>query len=348
MTDVVTESVEAVLGEAAAGADLAGPIGKRPHLWAWVLRRIGLGVLTLFGVSIVVFGATQAIPGNPAREILGREATPSAIQAFEQEHGLTGSLLAQYWHWLHGVLTGDFGVSLASHQSVLSIIGTRGLNTLALVVLSAAIAIPLGILIGTLAAVAHDRPFDHGVQLVLVVLTSLPEFVIGLAMLIVFATTVLTIFPAVAVIPAGQTAFEHPSAIVLPVLTLVLAVVPYLARLQRGTMIDVLGSEFVTMARLKGVRERTIVRRHALRNSLVAVIQGSSITLIYLTGGVVTIEYLFAFPGLGSALTSAVQSRDYPVIQGIVVVFAAAYVVFNLMADLLTVCVTPRLRTRFR
>jgi peptide/nickel transport system permease protein len=261
MTDVVTESVEAVLGEGAAVADLGAQTGKAPRLWAWVLRRVGLGILTLFGVSIVVFGATQAIPGNPAREILGRSVPESSIQAFDRAHGLTGSVVSQYLHWLHGVVTGHLGVSLASQQSVLSIIGSRGLNTLALVVLSAAIAVPLGILIGTLAAVAHDRPFDHGAQLVLVVLTSLPEFVIGLAMLILFATTVFTILPAVAVIPAGQNAFEHPTAIVLPVLTLVLAVVPYLARLQRGTMIDILGSEFVTMARLKGVRERTIVRR---------------------------------------------------------------------------------------
>ncbi|HYC82185.1 MAG TPA: ABC transporter permease, partial [Solirubrobacterales bacterium] len=131
-------------------------------------------------------------------------------------------------------------------------------------------------------------------------------------------------------------------------LSLVLAVVPYVARLQRATMIDVLESEYVHMARLKGLRESTIIRRHAMRNSLVAVIQGSSLTLIYLTGGVVTIEYLFAFPGLGSALTGAVESRDLPMIQGIVLVFATAYVLINLLADLLTVYVTPKLRTQYR
>lgn len=347
MTDALTESIDAVLGEAAS-PDASVPVGRQTRLWEWVLRRLGLGVLTLVGVSIVVFGATQAIPGDPAREILGRTATTGEVNAFDRAHGLSGSIVSEYLHWLHSVVTGHIGDSLASHQSVVSIIGNRGLNSLALVVCSAAIAIPLSVLIGTLSAVAHDRPFDHGAQLLLLILTALPEFVIGLAMLIVFSTTVFTIFPAVAVIPDGQTAFGQPNALALPVLTLVLAVVPYLARLQRGTMIDVLGSEFVTMARLKGVRERTIIRQHALRNSLVAVIQGSSVTLIYLTGGVVTIEYLFAFPGLGSALTSAVQSRDFPVVQAIVLVFATAYVVFNLVADLLTVLATPRLRTRFR
>jgi peptide/nickel transport system permease protein len=312
-----------------------------------VLRRVGLGVLTLVGVSILIFAATEAIPGDPAREILGKVPN-AALVAFDRANGLTGSVVDRYFRWLHGIITGHFGTSLASHESIVSIIGSRGINTLALVVCSAAIAIPLAMLVGTLAAVEHDRPFDHGVQVILLVLTALPEFVIGLVMLIVFATTLFTILPSVAVIPAGQNAFEHPAELALPVFTLVLAVVPYLARLQRGTMIDVLDSEFVHMARLKGVRERTIIRRHALRNSLVAVIQGSSITLIYLTGGVVTIEYLFAYPGLGSALTAAVESRDLPVIQMIVLVFAAVYVVVNLVADLLTVAVTPRLRTRFR
>ena len=346
MPDATSYSVEAVLGDTAGDAGLGAADG-RSRLSVWVLRRIGLSVFTLLGVSILIFAATEAIPGNPAREILGR-VTNAQIVAFDQEHGLTGSVVSRYLRWLHGVVTGHFGTSLASHQSVISIIGSRGLNSLALVFFSAVIAIPVALLVGTIAAVSHDRPLDHGLSLVLLVLTALPEFVIGLAMLIIFATTVFTILPSVAVIPAGQNAFEHPTQLALPVLTLVLAVMPYLARLQRGTMIDVLDSEFVHMARLKGVRERTIVRRHALRNSLVAVIQGSSITLIYLTGGVVTIEFLFAFPGLGSALTAAVQSRDLPVIQMIVLVFAAAYVVFNLLADFLTVWVTPRLRTRFR
>jgi len=132
------------------------------------------------------------------------------------------------------------------------------------------------------------------------------------------------------------------------VMTLVLAVVPYLARLQRAAMIDVLESEYVQMARLKGVRERTVIRRHALRNSVVPIIQGSALAMIYLTGGIVTIEYLFAYPGLGSALAAGVQSRDLPLVQAIVLLFAASYVLFNLLADVLTIVVSPRLRTGFR
>ncbi len=158
----------------------------------------------------------------------------------------------------------------------------------------------------------------------LLVLTALPEFVIGLGLLLLLATSVFHALPAVALIPPGDNAFEHPSELALPVLTLVLTVIPYLARLQRAAMIDVLDSEYVQMARLKGVRERSVIRRHALRNSIVPIIQGSALTLIYLTGGIVTIEYLFAFPGLGSALAAGVQSRDLPVVQAIVLLFAAS------------------------
>ena len=195
-------------------------------------------------------------------------------------------------------------------------ISDRGLNSLALVLCSAAIAIPLSLALGTFAAVRRDRPFDHVSQIVLLVLTALPEFVIGLGLLLLLATSVFHALPAVALIPPGDSAFAHPSELALPVMTLVLAVVPYLARLQRAAMIDVLESEYVQMARLKGVRERSVIRRHALRNSVVPIIQGSALAMIYLTGGIVTIEYLFAFPGLGSALAAGVQSRDLPARAG--------------------------------
>ena len=194
----------------------------------------------------------------------------------------------------------------------------------------------------------RDRPFDHVSQIVLLVLTALPEFVIGLGLLLLLATSVFHALPAVALIPPGDSPFAHASELALPVMTLVLAVVPYLARLQRAAMIDVLDSEYVQMARLKGVRERTVIRRHALRNSVVPIIQGSALAMIYLTGGIVTIEYLFAYPGLGSALAAGVQSRDLPLVQAIVLLFAASYVLFNLLADVLTIAASPRLRTRFR
>ncbi|RDI73614.1 ABC-type dipeptide/oligopeptide/nickel transport system permease component [Gaiella occulta] len=312
----------------------------------WILRRALLSLLVLFGVSVLIFLATQALPGDPAVQILGHTATPEQLDELRKQLGLDQSLLDQYLTWLGNVLTGSLGQSLTSPQSVSSLLIDRGLASLALVLSSALIAIPLAVVMGSVGAVRRDRPLDHATQGIFLVLTALPEFVIGLGLLILLGTTVFKVLPTVALIPSGGAAFTHPKELALPVLTLVLAVLPYLTRLQRAAMIDVLESDFIQMARLKGLPERVVVRRHALRNSLVPVVQGSALTLIYLTGGIVAIEYLFAYPGLGSALTTAVAGRDLPVVQAIVLLLASVYVVVNLVADLLTVLLVPRLRTR--
>jgi peptide/nickel transport system permease protein len=312
----------------------------------WIVRRALLSLLVLLGVSVLIFLATQALPGDPAVQILGHTASPEQLTELRKQLGLDQPLLDQYATWLGNVLTGSLGQSLTSPQSVSSLLIDRGLASLALVGASALIAIPLAVLLGSLGAMRRDRPSDHATQGIFLVLTALPEFVIGLGLLILLGTTVFTVLPPVALIPSGGAAFTHPRELALPVITLVLAVVPYLTRLQRAAMIDVLESDFVQMARLKGLPERTVVRRHALRNSLVPVVQGSALTLIYLTGGIVAIEYLFAYPGLGSALTTAVAGRDLPVVQAIVLLLASVYVIVNLVADLLTVLLVPRLRTR--
>lgn len=315
-------------------------------MFLWILRRALLSLIVLFGVSVLIFLATQALPGDPAVQILGHTATPEQLDELRKQLGLDQPLLNQYLTWLGNVLTGSLGQSLTSPQSVSSLLIDRGLASLALVLSSALIAIPLAVVMGSVGAVRRDRPLDHATQGIFLVLTALPEFVIGLGLLILLGTTVFKVLPTVALIPSGGAAFTHPKELALPVLTLVLAVLPYLTRLQRAAMIDVLESDFIQMARLKGLPERIVVRRHALRNSLVPVVQGSALTLIYLTGGIVAIEYLFAYPGLGSALTTAVAGRDLPVVQAIVLLLASVYVVVNLVADLLTVLLVPRLRTR--
>ncbi len=333
------------LGES-PGPVTSGARSPRVTTLLWVLRRAFFSLLVLFGVSVLIFVATQALPGDPAVQILGRSASTEQLDALRHQLGLDQSLLAQYRDWLQNVLTGSLGDSLTSPQSVSSILIDRGLASLALVLVSALISIPLAVLLGSLGAVRRDRVLDHASQGVFLVLTALPEFVIGLGLLILLGTTVWKVLPTVALIPSGGAAFTHPRELALPVLTLVLAVLPYLTRLQRAAMIDVLESDYVQMARLKGVPERLVVRRHALRNSLVPVIQGSALTLIYLTGGIVAVEYLFAYPGIGSALTTAVAARDLPTVQAIVLLLATVYVVVNLVADLLTVLLVPRLRTR--
>ena len=328
------------------GSLISGSRSPRTAMVLWIVRRALLSLLVLLGVSVLIFLATQALPGDPAVQILGHTGTPEQLTELRKQLGLDQPLLNQYATWLGNVLTGSLGQSLTSPQSVSSLLIDRGLASLALVGASALIAIPLAVLLGSLGAMRRDRPSDHATQGIFLVLTALPEFVIGLGLLILLGTTVFTVLPPVALIPSGGAAFTHPRELALPVITLVLAVVPYLTRLQRAAMIDVLESDFVQMARLKGLPERTVVRRHALRNSLVPVVQGSALTLIYLTGGIVAIEYLFAYPGLGSALTTAVAGRDLPVVQAIVLLLASVYVIVNLVADLLTVLLVPRLRTR--
>ena len=314
-------------------------------LGGFVLRRLGLGVVTLFGVSVLVFAATAALPSDPARAILGL-APPERIEALRLELGLNKPLTTQYLDYVKGYLTGDLGRSLVSREPVSGYLSDRLVMSAALVVLSAGIAIPLSIILGVAAAVRRDGILDRIALMGALVINALPQFVIGLLLVIVFVTTVFPVLPAVSLIPANAGVFSQPEILVLPVLTMVLATVPYLYRLVRASMIDTLESDYVQMARLKGAPYRALVYRHAMRNSLTPAIQASATCLAFLVGGTVPVEFLFNYPGLGSALTTAVANRDLPVIQVICVLFAACYVGFNIIADVLTICVTPRLRTQ--
>src|ERR1700742_3801481 len=300
----------------------------------FLLRRILLGLLTLLLVSIVVFAATQALPGNAARAILGRDATPARLAALSRQLHLDRSVLSQYFSWLGGVVTGNLGTSAATQNSVSSLIGSRLANSAFLVLVSAIVAIPLSIGLGVLMAVRRDRPTDHVLST-----TSLA---------LAFATTVSPIFPAVSLIPPGEHAWNVPNAVVLPAATLVIAVTPYISRIMRASMVEVLESEYVTMARLKGLPERQGIWRPAGPNAIVPALQVSALQLAYMAGGVVVVEYVFSYNGIGSQLVTAVTNRDIPVVQALVMIIGAVYVIVNLIADLLTIVVTPRLRTAGR
>jgi peptide/nickel transport system permease protein len=314
----------------------------------FLLRRVLLGLLILLLVSIVVFAATQALPGNAAAAILGRNATPERLAALTRQLHLNESAVAQYLHWLGGVITGNFGTSAATEQPVSSLLSARILNSAFLVLVSALVALPLSIGLGVWMAVKRDKVTDHVLSLATLSLAALPEFVIGIGLIVLLATNVSHAFPAVSLIPPGQHAWNVPNAVVLPAATLVLAVVPYISRIMRGSMVEVLESEYVTMARLKGLSNRTVIWRHAVPNAIVPAIQVSALQLAYMAGGVVLVEFVFTFPGIGSSLVDAVGNRDIPVVQALVIIIAAVYVVVNLVADLLTIVVTPRLRTAGR
>ncbi len=312
----------------------------------FIVRRILLGLLVLALVSVVVFAATQALPGAPARAILGRSATPTSLKALRDQLGLDQPVLQQYWDWVTGLLHGDFGTSLAAQIPVSDLLGERLVNSAFLVFTAGIISIPLSILIGAYAALRRDRLFDTTSSIVTLLFAAVPEFVVGVALVVLFATTVFEWLPAVSLIPPQDKPWQHPKELILPTLTLVIAVTPYVARIMRASMIEVLESEYVEMARLKGVPERLVIRRHALPNALGPSFQVIALNLAYLAGGVIVVEFVFNYAGIGGALRDAVFQRDLPVVQTLAMLIATLYVILNLLADIATILVTPRLRTR--
>jgi peptide/nickel transport system permease protein len=311
----------------------------------FLVRRLLLAVLVLFLVSVLVFAATQAL-GNPARAILGRNSNPASLAALTKQLHLDKPVLSQYWSWFKGILHGNFGVSLAAQQPVTKVIGARLVNSGVLVLLSAIISIPLSIAIGSWAALRREKAFDTVSSTLLLVLAALPEFVVAVMLVILLSTTVFHWLPAISPVPPGSRPWNHLKGLILPTATLVVAVAPYVARIMRASMIEVLESDYVEMARLKGLPERTVLIRHALPNALGPVFQVIAINLAYLAGGIVVVEYVFNYPGIGSALQDGVVNHDIPLVQALAMIIAGVYVVLNLLADVGTILVTPRLRTR--
>ena len=313
----------------------------------FVLRRLLLGLLVLVLVSVVVFAATQALPGDPARSILGRTATPASLKALRDQLGLGGSVLSQYLDWITGLLHGDAGNSLAAQEPVSDLLGDKVVNSGFLVFCAALISIPISVAIGAYAALRRDRTFDVTSSLATLVFAAVPEFVVGISLVVIVATTIFTGFlPAITIIPPGGRPWDNMEAMILPTVTLVLAVTPYVVRIMRASMIEVLESDYVEMARLKGLPERTVIIRHALPNALGPTFQVIALNLAYLAGGVIVVEYVFNYAGIGGALRDAVATQDLPVVQALAMLIAAIYVMLNMLADIATIMVTPRLRTR--
>jgi peptide/nickel transport system permease protein len=311
------------------------------------VRRVLLGFLVLALVSVVVFAATQALPGDPARSILGRTATPASLKALREQLNLDQPVLTQYWNWITGFVHGDFGTSLAAQEPVSTYLHDRLINSAFLVVVAGLISIPFSVAIGAYAALRRDRFFDVSSSIGTLLLAALPEFVVGVTLVVLFATTVFPhTLPAVAYLAPGERPWNHLKEMILPIVTLIIAVTPYVARIMRASMIEVLESDYVEMARLKGVPEREVVVRHALPNALGPTFQVIALNLAYLAGGVIVVEYVFSYAGIGGALQNAVSTRDMPVVQALAMLIAALYVVLNMLADIATILVTPRLRTR--
>jgi peptide/nickel transport system permease protein len=316
-------------------------------VWGFILRRLLLGIVVLILVSVLVFLATQALPGDPARAILGRSATPASLAALRRQLHLDQPVISQYWTWVTGLLHGNLGRSLAAQEPVATLLSPRLVNSAVLVALAAVLSIPLSIAIGAWAAFRREKAFDTVSSNLLLLLAALPEFVVAVVLVILFATTVFPrALPAISTVPPGSHPWNNWAALVLPTLTLVIAVAPYVARIMRASMIEVLESDYIEMARLKGLPERTVLIRHALPNALGPVFQVIALNLAYLAGGIIVVEFVFNYTGIGSAIQEAVINHDLPVIQALAMIIAAVYVILNLLADVATILVTPRLRSR--
>ncbi len=218
-----------------------------------ILRRLALGALTLFAASVLIFAATQALPGDAARSILGRTATPESLAELREQLGLNKPVVEQYTDWIGGILHGDLGTSLTAGRPVSDVLGERIEYSAFLMFLAALVSIPLAVVIGAVSARRRDGPFDHSMSIVTLALASLPEFVVGIALVVLFSTTVFHWLPAVTVVEPGTPPWEYPRELILPVITLVIAVTPYVTRIVRASMVEILESDYVEMARLKGL-----------------------------------------------------------------------------------------------
>lgn len=308
-------------------------------------RRLGVGVLILFVVSLLVFGASLLLPGDPAQAVLGREATPERLEVVRAQMHLDEPPVQRYLSWAGDLVTGDLGDSLVSQTPVpvIDLIAERSANSLLLMAIAALVATPLSLALGTWSALRRDKMADHVTSVTTLVLASLPEFVVGIVLIYLFSTGLFKWLPAV--FDQTQGVLAQPDVLVLPVLTLVIAVAPYITRMMRATMLEVLDSDFVHQARLNGVPERQVLWRHAVPNAIGPVAQVIGLQLAYLAGGIVLVEFLFAYPGIGEATVQAVSNQDIPTLQALVMLVAAFYVLVNLLADVVGVLSNPRLRT---
>lgn len=320
-----------------------------------LIERVGYGLVTLVAVSVIVFAATEVLPGNAAYAVLGHSATPASLHALEDQLGLNKSVPAQYWSWLSGVVQGHFGYSLvaggsslggggAAKQTVASLVGPRLVNSAFLVVVSGAIGTLVGVSLGLWAALRRDRFSDHGLSVVLLTIAAFPEFVVGIVLVLLFASVLLHLLPGVSVLAPGQPPWDNLKLLVLPVATLVLVTVPYTFRMARAATIEALESDYVEMARLKGLSAARILLRHAMPNAIAPTIQVIGLNFLYLAGGIVVVEFVFDYPGIGQGLVNAVSDRDIPTIQLIVLLLAVFYVFMNILTDVIALVASPRRR----
>jgi peptide/nickel transport system permease protein len=310
----------------------------------FLLRRLGLMVLTLWILSLIVFFAGQILPGDPGRAILGPFAAKSAVQALDTQLGVNRPLLTRYLSWLGGLLHGNFGTSYSYRTAVEPFIRAALINSVKLAVLAFVIVVPLGIIGGVIAALYAGRGVDRVISVTGLSLATVPEFVSGIVLIVVFGVT-LKVLPVTASAGAGAGALSQFRHLILPAIPLVFVLFGYIARMARAGTIEALNSDYTRTAVLKGLPRATVIRRHVLRNSLLPTITVIATQTGYLIGGLVVVETLFNYQGIGNLIYKAATGKDFPMLEAGVLVVGVVYVVATLAADLLLTLLNPRLRT---
>lgn len=319
-----------------------------------IFQRLALGILTLLIVSIVIFVAVNMLPGDFAELILGQGATPEAVKIIREDLGLDQPLLSRYVSWLGGMLTGDLGTSFSqlnfqtnmgggAGKTVAQQIAPRFANTMFLAMVTAMIAVPVAVTLGVLAALYRNTIFDRAANIFTLSSISSPEFFMAYILILFFAV-LNPILPSLSNIYDGMAFGDRLNKSLLPALTLTLVVTAHMMRMTRAAIISLLASPYIEMARLKGISPLRVIVKHALPNALAPIINVIALNLAYLITGVVVVEVVFVYPGIGQLFVDSVKIRDIPVVQACCLIFAAAYILLNLTADIMSILSNPRLR----
>ena len=308
-----------------------------------IIGRLAFGLVTMLIVSILIFFALELLPGDLAHAVLGQMATLDTVAAMRKQLGLDVPAIIRYFHWLEGILHGNFGQSLVNHRDVAQAIFGRLANSLFLACFAALFAVPLAILLGVTAALFRDTLFDKAISTLSLATVSVPEFLLGYLLVLFFAVWV-HFFPPISDIKDHAAFGERIYRSFLPAMTLVLVVTPHMMRMTRAAIINLLASPYIEMAFLKGDPPWRVIVWHALPNAWAPIINVVTLNLAYLITGVVLVEVVFVYPGIGQLLVDAVSKRDFPIVQACCLIFAATFIILNIAADVGSILTNPRLR----
>ncbi|NWL77117.1 ABC transporter permease [Pseudomonas taiwanensis] len=309
-----------------------------------VVSRVALSAVTLLLVSLLIFLILEALPGDVATRILGRDATAKALEVLRDQLHLGEPAFSRYLHWLGDLLHGDLGVSLATGRPIADVLGPRIINTLQLSLLAFALYLVLAIVPAVIQATRRGSLLDNAISVVTLLLLSLPDFLLATILLFVFAVAI-PVLPALATVSDAGSWLDNLRAMILPAVTLAIIMAVYAIRILRDSLIEVLRSDYVRLAELKGLRPLAVLWRHAMPNAIVPALNVTALNLGFLIGGVVIVERVFSYPGFGTLLIDALQLRDLPLIKATVMISAAVYIAANLLADICAILLQPRLRT---